>query len=114
LRPHAAAAERAVGSGTVNIAVLTCGYVDNAKQRCPHTHRRSISRSAQIPYLFKAGTARPQLAAKAVAAPRGPLAPQAAKPRRMTRFHRGVPCQAWRSTEQERSGQITSYKNRTR
>ncbi len=33
--------------------------------------------------------------------------------RPMTRFHRGIPCRDTRGTEQERSGQITSYENRT-
>jgi hypothetical protein len=81
--------------------------------RCPHIHRRRISRSVRTLYLFKAGTAARTVTANALAVPAGPAAPRMARYCRMTRFHRGVPCQARCGTEQERSGQITSYKNRT-
>ena len=40
-------------------------------------------------------------------------APHTTKPSRMTRFHRGILCRPRRGTEHERSGQITSYENRT-
>ena len=82
-------------------------------ERCPYTHRRSISRSNQILRLLKAVTEHPKVAAKAFSAFAGPDAPHIVKSRRMTRFHRGRPCRPCSGTEQEQSGHFTSYKNRT-
>ena len=71
------------------------------EERCRHIHRRRISRSVQILYLFRPATAAPTVTANALAVRPGPIAPQAARPCRMTRFHHGIPCQTCRGTEQE-------------
>ena len=63
------------------------------EERCPHIHRRSSSRRAQIPWALKAVTVRPRLAANAAAVAPGLEGPHRAKSRQMTRFHRDVPRQ---------------------